>query len=111
MSAKGFVILTFATFLLMALGALIFVFTGSNWNGGNQGAFWMLAGGSVFYFLGFLIFNRKWSPAKSTVQYLRAVDSGITLETGLQLFKTYSYFLLVGSLLFLCAAAAAIIVY
>ncbi|GEO92173.1 hypothetical protein KFL01_14790 [Kocuria flava] len=111
MSAKGITLMTYGCFVAMAAAAIVFVFTGTTWNGGNETAAWMLFGAFFIYLLGFFIFNRKWATTKSTAQYLRAFDGTVTMEEAVHLLQKYSYLLLVGSLMFLIAGVSALVVY
>ena len=111
MNAKHFTLLTFGTFLLIAIAALIFVFAGTEWQGDNNESTWVLFGGFLVYFLAFLTFNRGWGPTESTIHYLQSFDRSATTDEVLGIFKKYSFFLLLGALLLLITAIASIFIY
>ena len=111
MSAKFFTLLTFCTFLMIAVAALVFVFAGTEWQGNNNESTWVLSGGFLVYFLAFFTFNRGWGPTESTVHYLQSFDRSATTDEVLGLFKKYSYLFLVGALLLLITAIASLFIY
>ena len=111
MNAKHFTLLTFGTFLLIAIAALIFVFAGTEWQGDNNESTWVLSGGFLVYLLAFLTFNRGWGPTESTIHYLQSFDRSATTDEVLGIFKKYSFFLLLGALLLLITAIASIFIY
>lgn len=113
MNAKLLLLSGFWGILVVSLIAMVFVFSGVEWSGGNAEIPWIFLFCFVIFFLCFLVYWSQWPRpmAQYVARSVSTQDSNLTTDEAAAMVKKYSPILLVASLVFGTGSILAFITY
>lgn len=92
MSSKLLLLSSYWGILVISVIAMVFVFTGADWSGGNAQMPWMFLLLFVLFLLGFLVYwlQRPRPVARYVVRSVSAQDDKVTVDEAAAMVKKYS---------------------